>query len=44
MASTSVTDCGFEPKSGKTKDYKIAICCFSAKHKDKEQRLVGSEK
>jgi len=23
---------GFEPRSGKTKDYKIGICCFSAKH------------
>ena len=41
MPPSSVIDC--EPKSGKTKDYKIAICCFSAKHKDKEQRLVGSE-
>jgi hypothetical protein len=23
---------GFEPRSGQTKDYKIGICCFSAKH------------
>jgi hypothetical protein len=23
---------GFDPRSGKTKDYKIGICCFSAKH------------
>ena len=23
---------GFEPGSGQTKDYKIGICCFSAKH------------
>jgi hypothetical protein len=23
---------GFEPRSGQTKDYKIDICCFSAKH------------
>jgi hypothetical protein len=22
----------FEPRSGQTKDYQIAICCFSAKH------------
>jgi hypothetical protein len=22
----------FEPQSGQTKDYKIGICCFSAKH------------
>jgi hypothetical protein len=25
-------DSGFEPISGPTKDYKIDICCFSAKH------------
>jgi hypothetical protein len=25
-------DCGFEPRSGQTKDYTIGICCFSAKH------------
>ena len=23
---------GFEPRSGQTKDYKLGICCFSAKH------------
>jgi hypothetical protein len=23
---------GFEPRSGHTKDYKIGICCFFAKH------------
>ena len=23
---------GFEPRSGKNKDYKIGMCCFSAKH------------
>jgi hypothetical protein len=22
----------FEPRSGQTKDYRIGICCFSAKH------------
>ena len=27
-----VVDCGFEPRSGQTKYYKIGICCFSAKH------------
>ena len=27
-----VVDRGFEPRLGKTKDYKIGICCFSAKH------------
>ena len=25
-------DRGFEPRSGQTKDDKIGICCFSAKH------------
>ena len=25
-------DCGFQPRSGQTKDYQIGICCFSAKH------------
>ena len=29
----SALDCRFEPPSGQTKEYKIAIqCCFSAKH------------
>ena len=28
----SVVDRVFEPRSGKTKDYKIGICRFSAKH------------
>jgi hypothetical protein len=28
----SVVDCGFEPRSGQTKDYKFGICCFSARY------------
>jgi hypothetical protein len=32
MLASSAVDCGFEPRSGQTKDYKIGICCFSAKH------------
>ena len=32
VLTSSVVDCGFEPRSGKTKDYKICIYCFSAKH------------
>ena len=32
VLSSRVVDCGFEPRSGETKDYKISICCFSAKH------------
>ena len=38
--ASSVIYRGFEPLSGQTKDYKIGICCFFAKHariiKDKE--------
>jgi len=26
-----MVDRGFESRSGKTKDYKIGMCCFSAK-------------
>ena len=36
-------DRGFEPRSGQTKDYKIGMCCFSAKERsihEKEQRFV----
>ena len=29
---SSVVDRGFEPRSGQTKNYKIDICCLSAKH------------
>ena len=29
---SSALDRGFERRSGQTKDYKIGICCFSAKH------------
>jgi hypothetical protein len=29
---TGAVDCGFEPRSGQTKDYEIGICCFSTKH------------
>ena len=32
MLTSSVVDRGFEPRSGQTNDYKIGICCFSAKH------------
>jgi hypothetical protein len=32
MLISSAVDCGFEPQSGKTKDYKSDICCCSAKH------------
>ena len=32
MLTSSAADRGFEPRSGQTKNYKIGICCFSAKH------------
>jgi hypothetical protein len=32
MLALSVVDHGFEPRLGQTKDYKIGICCFCAKH------------
>jgi hypothetical protein len=32
MFTSSTVDRGFEPCSSQTKDYKIDICCFSAKH------------
>ena len=45
LLASSLVDRGFELRSGQTKDYKIGICCFSAKHQyeGEEQRLVGSE-
>ena len=32
VLTLSVVDCGFEPPLGQTKDYKIGICYFYAKH------------
>ena len=32
VLALSVVDRGLDPRSGQTKDYKIGICCFSAKH------------
>ena len=32
MLTLSAIECGFEPRLDQTKDYKIGICCFSAKH------------
>ena len=32
MLSSSAVDHVFQPRSGRTKDYKIVICCFSTKH------------
>jgi hypothetical protein len=32
VLALSAVDRVFEPRSGQTKDYKIGICCISAKH------------
>jgi hypothetical protein len=32
ILALSTIDRGLEPRSGQTKDYKLGICCFSAKH------------
>jgi hypothetical protein len=32
VLTSSEVDRGFNPCSGQTKNYKIGICCFSAKH------------
>jgi hypothetical protein len=32
VLAPSALDRGFESRLGQTKDYKIGICCFSAKH------------
>ena len=32
VLASSAVDRGFEPRSGQTKDFKIGICSFSAKH------------
>jgi hypothetical protein len=44
VLASSVVNGGFEFRSGKTKDYKIGMCCFSANHAalwdDDEVRFV----
>jgi hypothetical protein len=32
VLASSAVDRGLEPRSDQTKDYKIGICCVSAKH------------
>jgi hypothetical protein len=32
VLALSAVDRGLEPRSGQTKDYKIGMCCFYAKH------------
>jgi hypothetical protein len=40
VVALSVVDRGFESRSDQTKDYKMCICCFSAKHAS----LMGKSK
>ena len=32
VLASSAVDRGLEPRSGQTKDYKIGMCCFSARY------------
>ena len=43
MLPSSAVDRGFEPRSGKPNDYKIGICCFSAKHTVKNVGAIWPE-
>jgi hypothetical protein len=38
----SAVDRVYEPLSGLTKDYKMCICCFSAKHTALRRTRMGS--
>ena len=49
VLASSAVDCMFEPRSGQAKDYKIGICCFSAKltavrRKSKDQSSRNQDK
>jgi hypothetical protein len=37
-----IVDRGFEPRSGQTKDYKIDMCCLTAKHTALRRKSAGS--
>ena len=41
VLASSVADRGFEPGSGQTKDYKIGMCCFSARHAALRRKSKG---
>jgi hypothetical protein len=43
VLASSAVDSGFQPRSGQTKDYKIGICCFSAKHAALRRKSKESE-
>jgi hypothetical protein len=41
VLASSVVDRMFEPRSGQTKDYKISICCISAKYTALREKSEG---
>jgi hypothetical protein len=46
VLTSSAVECGFEPRSDQTKNYKFGICCFSARLtvlRRKNKYLLGSE-
>jgi hypothetical protein len=40
VLASSAADRGCEPRSGQTKDYKMGICCISAKHSIKKNGIL----
>jgi len=44
VLTSSAVDRGFEPRSGQIKDYKIGICCFSAKHAALKRKIKKTQK
>jgi hypothetical protein len=40
VLASSAIDRGFEPRSSKTKDYIMDICCFSAKHASLRRKSI----
>ena len=42
VLASSAADRGFEPWSVETKDYKIVICCFSAKHAEVRRKRMST--
>jgi len=44
VLTSSAVDRGFEPRSGQIKDYKIGICCFSAKHAALRRKIKQTRK
>ena len=43
LLTSSVADRGVKSGQAKIKDYKIGICCFSAKHAAKQSSTVAME-